>query len=176
MTSGTLGHFFAGAAAAGVISLYLCAPVFAADKFQTNLGPGPIDDASRVTIQGRGDATATLDGNTLTVRGTFGGLVTPATAAHLSLGAGIAIPGNAISDIVATPATSGTISGTFTLTSEQVAALKSGKVYIQINSQKAGEPYGNLWGWLLPAHKTVGPNVPQQGPWFMPQSPVRPRG
>jgi hypothetical protein len=26
-----------------------------------------------------------------------------------------------------------------------------------------------LWGWLLPAHETVGANVPQQDHWFLPQ-------
>ena len=41
----------------------------------------------------------------------------------------------------------GTISGSFDLTPEQVQYLKQGKLYIQINSEKA--PDGTLWGWLL---------------------------
>jgi hypothetical protein len=30
-------------------------------------------------------------------------------------------------------------------------------------------PKGSVWGWLLPAHETVAPGVPQQGHWFLPQ-------
>jgi hypothetical protein len=26
-----------------------------------------------------------------------------------------------------------------------------------------------LWGWLFPAHETVGPDVAQQDHWFIPQ-------
>ena len=71
-------------------------------------------------------------------------------------------------------ATSGTISGNFKLTGAQATALRSGKLYIQINSEKAPEVYpwgpkGTLWGWLFPAHETVGANVPQQDHWFIPQ-------
>ena len=70
--------------------------------------------------------------------------------------------------------TSGTISGSFTLTSAQQRLLRTGKLYIQINSEKAPEEYpwgpkGTLWGWLFPAYEVVGPNVPQQDHWFIPQ-------
>jgi len=43
--------------------------------------------------------------------------------------------------------TTGTISGTFDLTAEQVDALKKGKFYVQIHSE--GVPSGHLMGWLL---------------------------
>ena len=33
------------------------------------------------------------------------------------------------------------------LTAEQVESLRKGKLYIQIDSEKASD--GNLWGWLL---------------------------
>jgi hypothetical protein len=58
------------------------------------------------------------------------------------------------------------VSGTVTLTPEQVAALKAGKIYLLLDSQKA--PKGNLWGWFQPAHKTVGPDVPEHGNWYIP--------
>ena len=46
-------------------------PAFAAD-YQVNLGPMPLDDETKAVIAGRGNATASSDGKTLTVtaRGT----------------------------------------------------------------------------------------------------------
>ena len=63
-------------------------------------------------------------------------------------------------------AQSGEISGTFTLTPDQIAALESGRLYVMLYSQSA--PKGNLWGWFQPAHVTVGPDVPQMGHWYIP--------
>ena len=68
----------------------------------------------------------------------------------------------------------GTIAGTFRLSAQQAKDLRTGKLYIQINSEKAPPGYswgpkGTLWGWIFPAHETVGANVPQQGHWFIPQ-------
>ncbi len=45
---------------------------------------------------------------------------------------------------------------------------------LSIGSEKAPDQYpwgpkGTLWGWLFPAHETVGANVPQQDLWFIPQ-------
>jgi hypothetical protein len=57
------------------------------------------------------------------------------------------IRGTSILDLTVSPGTSGTISGTFDLSADQVDSLKKGKFYIQINSEKA--PEGNLWGWLM---------------------------
>jgi hypothetical protein len=58
------------------------------------------------------------------------------------------------------------VSGTFKLDAAQTEALRKGKLYVQIDSEKA--PNGNLWGWLLTEHAVVGADVPQQGPWPMP--------
>jgi len=74
--------------------------------------------------------------------------------------------GPAIHEITVTPAQKGQVSGSVSLTTEQVTALKQGKIYLLLASQKA--PKGNLWGWFQPAHATVGPNVPQQGNWYIP--------
>ena len=68
-----------------------------------------------------------------------------------------------------TVTTSGTVTGNIALTSAQQQALRAGQLYIQINSVKAPAPAGNLWGWILIAHETVGQDVPQQGHWFLPQ-------
>jgi CHRD domain len=149
------------------------APVFAAD-YQTNLGPMPLDDETKAVIAGRGDATASYDGKTFVVKGDFRGLPSNATTAHVFTSQVGGMPGPKILDLDVTKATSGTISGSFSLTAAQARALRTGKLYIQINSEKAPAEYpwgpkGTLWGWLFPAHETVGPNIPQQDHWFIPQ-------
>ena len=142
-------------------------PALAAETYIANLGPMPLDQANNKDKLGRGEATATLDGKTLTIAGTFGGLPSPATKAHLIAGLAIGVPGTESLDLTVSPADSGTVSGTFTLSAKQAAAFRTGKLYIQIDSQKA--PTGNLWGWLLPKHFDAAPGVPQAGPWFLPQ-------
>jgi hypothetical protein len=84
------------------------------------------------------------------------------------------MPGRQILNLQVTKAASGSIAGDFKLTSAQATALRTGKLYIQINSEKAPDfypwgPKGTLWGWLFPAHETVGEDVPQQEHWFIPQ-------
>jgi hypothetical protein len=153
--------------AAAAIGLLSCAPALAADTYQTNLGPMPLDQANNKNLLGRGDATATLDGKTLNVSGTFAGLPSAATAAHLIVGTAIGVPGTESLELTVSQAGSGSVSGQLTLTAKQAAAFRTGKFYIQIDSQKA--PTGNLWGWLLPQHDDAPPDVPQQGTWFLPQ-------
>jgi hypothetical protein len=87
--------------------------------------------------------------------------------AKLYSGAGIGVPGPALLDLQLAGQNDGTFQGSFTLSTAQLAALKRGHVYVQINSQKA--PEGNLWGWLLPAQPFAGPNVPVDGHGFIPQ-------
>jgi CHRD domain len=144
-----------------------CGAALAATTYQTNLGPMPLDEANKQNLLGRGDAIAILDGNSLTVSGRFAGLPSPASAAHLKEGLAIGVPGPQAADLLVSPATSGTVSGTLSLTAKQIAAFRTGKLYVQIDSQKA--PNGNLWGWLLPQHLDAPADVPQQGPWFLPQ-------
>lgn len=140
-----------------------------AATFETVLAHSPITDATKDSITGQGAATARLEGNKLAVDGVFAGLTTPATNAHLMTGIGIGIPGTPLLDLTVTAAKNGTISGSFTLNRAQLAALKSGRIYIQIDSQKAPAPSGNLWGWLLPEHEKAGQDEPQIGHWYLPQ-------
>ncbi len=142
-------------------------PALAADTYQANLGPMPLDQANNKNMLGRGEVTATLDGKTLTIAGNFGGLPSPATKAHLFVGLAIGVPGSESLDLTVSPADSGTVSGTLTVNAKQAAAFRTGKLYVQIDSQKA--PAGNLWGWLLPKHFDAAADVPQAGPWFLPQ-------
>lgn len=154
-------------------ALAVAAPAFATD-YQANLGPMPLDDETKTVIAGRGETTASSDGKTLTVKGEFHGLPSNATEAHIFMSPVAGVPGKQILNLEVTKAASGTISGEFKLTSAQATALRTGKLYIQINSEKAPDAYpwgpkGTLWGWLFPAHETVGQDVPQQDHWFIPQ-------
>ena len=157
-------------AIAALASLPFALSAHAAEtKFETRLLPSAVSDLSAAATTGDGAATAMLQGDKLIVSGSFSGLSGPATDAHVFLGDGIGIPGSSILDLTLAGSDSGTISGTFTLNRKQEAALRSGHLYVQINSQKAAAPYGNLWGWLLPTHPDEAQDVPQEGHWFQPQ-------
>jgi CHRD domain len=150
-----------------VALVLMAAPALAAETFETRLSPSPLTDGTRINVTGEGEARASLDGNKLTVSGEFHGLASGATTAQLYDGPGIAIPGPKAFDLTVTPSMAGTLSGSVTLTAKQAAALRSGHLYVQINSQKA--PDGNLTGWLLPPHPHLAPDEPVAGPGVMPQ-------
>jgi CHRD domain len=117
------------------------------ERFKGRLSPVPIDATTRATVTGSGSVSAVLSGTKLAISGTFNGLSGPATVARLHQGVATGVRGAALSELTVSKASSGTLSGTVTLTAEQVDNLKKGKLYIQIHSEKA--PDGNLWGWLL---------------------------
>ena len=118
------------------------------ETFKARLSPVPINIAMMATVAGSGSLTATLSGKRLTIQGTFEGLRSPATTAQLHR-APKGIPGPVIPnlDLTVTKAVKGEISGAFELTADEVADLRSGQWYVQIQSERA--PEGNLWGWLL---------------------------
>jgi hypothetical protein len=95
-----------------------------------------------------------LSGSTLTVSGSYSGLSSTATAAHLLLGQGYGISGGPaggldgapVGDLAVSGGTSGQISGSVKLSSAQIKALEQGAVYLLVTSTNA--PKGNLWGWL----------------------------
>ncbi len=151
----------------------LATPAFAAD-YQASLGPMPLDDETKAVIAGRGEATASYDGKMLTVKGSFHGLPSNATEAHIFISPVTGMAGKPVLDLEITKSTSGTLSASTRLSGAQATALRTGKLYVQINSEKAPAanewgPKGTLWGWIFPAHETVGQNVPQQDHWFIPQ-------
>ena len=116
-------------------------------QYRARLSPVPLDVAMQATIAGSGSVTAALNGTTLTLAGNYAGLVTASTVARVHRGPRTAMRGPAIGDLKITPGTSGTIAGSLELTKEQADDLASGRLYIQLHSEKA--PEGNLWGWLL---------------------------
>jgi CHRD domain-containing protein len=120
----------------------------AGETFKARLSPVPIDVTMMSTIAGSGSLTATLAGKQLTITGMFEGLRSPATTAQFHRGPK-GIRGPAILELGLTVSKSvrGTLSGSVELTPEQIADLRSGRLYVQIQSERA--PDGNLWGWLL---------------------------
>jgi hypothetical protein len=139
----------------------------ATEKYQAYLSPMPHNDAMHANFAGKGAAAATLDGDTMSLSGAFSGLASGATKAHVCMSQAAGIPGKPIFEFTVPLAVEGKMTGTFKLDKDQIAALQKGKLYIQIDSEKA--PNGNLWGWLLTEHEVAGQDVPQKGPWFQPQ-------
>src|SRR5438552_18669869 len=134
-----------------VLAALLFAAISAAaqseEKFKVHISPVPLDGSMRATVAGSGSATATLSGNKLTISGTFDGMPSAATTAKIHRGLATGVRGSPFLDLTVTKAPKGAISGSFDLTPEQVQYLKQGKLYIQIQNEKA--PDGALWGWIL---------------------------
>ena len=134
----------------------------------------PLTDETKQVIAGRGEATISSDGKTMSVKGKFHGQPTNATDAPILLSTIAGVPGKPAFDLNIPKATSGAISGDIKITPSQAAAMRTGRLYIQLNSEKAPADvpwgtHGTLWGWIFPAHPTAGQDVPEEGHWFLPQ-------
>jgi hypothetical protein len=153
------------------LSVAIPAGTAAAEKYQVYLSPMPFNDATQPIMQGKGTATATLEGDMLSISGSFAGLTGPATKARLSVSRGPGIPGTPLVDLMLTGDVAGKVTGRTKLDAGQLAALRSRKLYIQIDTEKM--PSGHLWGWLLEEHDVSGQDVPQKGPWYVPPFAVK---
>jgi len=132
--------------------LLLATPALAAASYEAELDPAPFDAANRADVIGSiGNLTASLDGNTLTVKGTFSNFTSPATGGSFRVGLAKGVPGDAIGNLTVEHARQGAFSGTIKLTSAQLAALKREALYVRIDSEKS--PDGNVQGWLEEAGK-----------------------
>ena len=121
------------------------------EKFTARLAWVPTAGAAdRVNVTGKGSGTGTLTGRKLAITGSFEGLAAPATIARLHQGVAKGARGAAIMDLTVSKAASGMLSGSVDLTTAQVDALRQGKLYVQLHSEKGVAPDGsNLWGWFL---------------------------
>ncbi len=154
-----------------LMAILSLATLAAAERYQVYLSPMPFNDATQPFMTGKGTASATLDGDTLSISGSFAGLSGPASKAHLSLSRGPGIPGAPVVDLTLVGDVAGKVTGQIKLDPSQLAALRSRKLYIQIDSEKV--PSGHLWGWLLDEHDIAGQDVPMKGPWFWPPFAVK---
>ncbi|MFM1895798.1 MAG: hypothetical protein RLZZ385_872 [Pseudomonadota bacterium] len=119
-------------------------------SFRARLSEVPVTPADYRDITGVGEVFATLDGNVLTVTGSFTGMSSAATIAHLH-NAPKAMNGPPIHPLQVTAMPSGEVSGEITLTPEQVQALQDEALYIVIHSEN--NPGGEIRGWLLPRQR-----------------------
>ncbi|HEX5227827.1 MAG TPA: CHRD domain-containing protein [Bryobacteraceae bacterium] len=117
------------------------------DNIKARLSPVPADARTRTELAGTGSASASMSGTKLVILGSFEGLLSPATTASLHAAVTAGVRGPAISSLTVSNGTSGTISGSVELTPAQLANMRKGGLYIQIQSEKF--PDGVLWGWLL---------------------------
>jgi alcohol dehydrogenase (cytochrome c) len=122
------------------------------DSFRARLSPLPVNGGTVTSITGLGQVRATLDGNRLSVVGTYRGMSSPATAAHLHVGPP-GQPGPVAQPLDVTTSPEGAVSGLAELTDEQLDALQSQSLYVQIHSE--GNPGGELRGWIF-SIETVG--------------------
>ena len=115
--------------------------------FRARLSEVPVTPQTYRTITGVGEVFATVNGSTLSLTGTYEGMSSAASAAHVH-NAPKAMNGPPIGAIEVTPAPSGEVSGSLELTDEQLTALRNEELYIVIHSET--NPGGELRGWLLP--------------------------
>jgi CHRD domain len=120
----------------------------ASSTYHVRLSPGSRLVGTRADRSGSGSVTVTLEGSTLTLQGSFSGLLAVPTGAHLRMGSLPGVRGPLIADLTISSGTTGTLSGTVQLNTQQLAALRKGGVYVEIDSDKA--PEGDLWGWIMP--------------------------
>jgi hypothetical protein len=127
-------------------ALLAAAPALAAG-YEAELDPTPFDATNRAdVIESIGTVTATLDGSTLTVKGTFSNFTSPATGGSFRIGLAKGVPGDAVGGLTVDHARQGSFSGTLKLSGALMTALKRQSLYIRIDSEKS--PDGNVQGWL----------------------------
>ncbi len=124
--------------------------------FSGALEPIADGDAAAPAAAGSGFLYSVLDyypeGPKLMVNGTFEGLASPATVAHLHRAGtgpddpGGPTPGPRVFDLVVSKAPRGTLNGSFWISEEQAEELRRGWYYVQVHSEK--NPAGALRGWL----------------------------
>ena len=92
--------------------------------FKARLSPVAVDAQLVNVITGHGAVSAVLAGTKLTVNGTFDGMHSAATVAHLHLSKATGVPGPVIHELTVSKGMDGTISGSADLTSAEVDALR----------------------------------------------------
>lgn len=117
------------------------------ESFKARLSTVPVDATMLPTVAGSGSLRAVLAGNKLTISGSFEGLRSSAIRANIHIGPQKGIRGPAVHDLTVTKEKAGSISGSVDLASSEVEDLRNGRLYVQIDSERA--PEGNLWGWVL---------------------------
>jgi hypothetical protein len=108
-----------------------------------------VEEVPATTSLGLGTVTLTLDDVALsvTVTGSYSGLLTNATASHIHGIAAIGVNGPVMVNILTTGGTSGTLSGGGSLSASEVTNMLNGLTYLNIHT--TGTPAGELRGQIL---------------------------
>lgn len=136
----------------------LAAPAQAAIWQFNNIPIDGLQETPPNASPGSGLGQATLDDVTgaITISGSFSGLLSNVTAAHLHGPAAVGVPAGVIYGLTITPATSGVFSGNSVLPPAHVANVLNGLTYINIHTSLPG---GEIRGQLLngvPEPATLG--------------------
>jgi hypothetical protein len=137
---------------AGIFTLSSCFAVVAQNisEYGGRLSWVPISGQQRALVSGSGTLSAQLSRSEISVTGTFEGLPAAAASAQLREGVAIGARGPVIAELDVTHADHGTISGEVRLNRRQLAALREGRIYVQLHGEAGVEPDNAiLWGWLL---------------------------
>ena len=133
--------------------------------FTANLDGAQDGGAGR---HGSGFINLTLSGNTLTLNGTFTGLTTPSTAAHIHGPAPVGIGTGVLYDlggsVIPLGFTSGTINGSVTLTTQSVPGYANYTVPQQIADLNNSMWYVNIHDSTFPGGEIRGQIVPVPEP------------
>jgi hypothetical protein len=152
---------------AGVLGLAACAtpvgePPLAVQHLPRHATLSGDQEVPPVTTGGSGEAVAQLEGNTLTVSGTFEDMESAATAAHVHGPAARGADAGIVFNLTIDAAVSGDFEGEAVLTDDQVADFLAGLYYVNIHSTFAvdGEIRGQLDEVTLEATLSGGQEVP----------------
>jgi len=115
-------------------------------QYRARLSELPVSPQTYRDITGVGEVFATLNGSTLSVTGSFEGMSSAASAAHVH-NAPKAMNGPPIGALQATALPTGEVSGELELTVEQIEALRNEELYIVVHSEN--NPGGEIRGWLF---------------------------
>src|SRR5882757_2184688 len=102
-------------------------------SFRARLSPVPVETTTATRITGSGSVTATLNGTTLTVSGTFQGMKSSATIAQVHMGQR-GVRGPVEFDLQIEKSANGKITGSAMLTKVQIDTLRRGWYYVQIHA------------------------------------------
>jgi hypothetical protein len=116
------------------------------NSFRARLSPMPVTPQTVNSITGEGEVLLTLNGNTLSIQGSFAGMSSVATMAHIHNGPP-AQPGPVVHKLEVDSVAAGNINGELELTDQQVEALHNDALYIQIHTEN--NPAGELRGWIF---------------------------
>jgi hypothetical protein len=128
------------------MSMLISVSVQAQETYRARLSPMPTTPQTVTTITGEGEVILTLNGNTLSVSGSFNGMSSAATMGHVHNGPP-AQPGPVVHQLVVASSSAGDISAQLELTDAQVQALENNELYIQIHSENNAP--GELRGWIF---------------------------